>query len=118
MNTTFRHHNAIIGNVRQQVKGGLQAGFKGMQIAVVNTHQGIAQRQRALQLFAVMHFNQHVHAKLFGSGIQLCHLLIAEAGRDQQNAVGTDGAGFHYLIGINDKILADHRQIAGGSGSG
>jgi hypothetical protein len=45
-------------------------------------------------------------------GLQLGHLRVVQAGGDQQDAVGAHGARLVDLVGIDDEVLAQHRQVA------
>ena len=84
-----------------------------MQVTVVDAHQrSIEGLQCALQLVAVMHFDQHVQADAFGHGRQLGHLHVIQCRDNQQHAVGTQGTSFDDLVRVDHEILADHRQLA------
>ncbi|MNM90401.1 hypothetical protein D3C81_1026610 [compost metagenome] len=63
-----------------------------------------------------MHFDQHVEVEVLGHRSQFRHARIFQGGHDQQDAVGTDGARFDHLVGIDHEVLADHRQLAGRAG--
>ena len=58
-----------------------------------------------------MDFDQHVHAKRNRRVLEIAGGGVVECVHDDQDAVGAMGAGFHHLIGIEQKVLAQHRQI-------
>ena len=69
--------------------------------------------QRALELVAVMHLDQHVHAAEMAEPRQLGRELVVEAGHDQQDAVGTERPGLEDLVRIDHEVLAQRRQLGG-----
>ena len=119
MNATFSNHQHAIRYQRQQIQCVIQAYLKGMQIAIIDADHIKTQRQRHIQLGPVMHLYQHIHADITGQPIQGFQLFrfIHKSGNNQQNAIGTDGARLIHLIFINNKILADNRQVTGIAGS-
>src|SRR5215831_20639488 len=60
-----------------------------------------------------MDFDQYAHAKRPGRRFEVEHPGEIERGGDEQYAVGTHGARLVYLIGVDDKILAKHGELAG-----
>ena len=60
-----------------------------------------------------MHFDQYRHAVIHRLSLQCLHLRQIERGGDQQNRIGTHRPGFSHLIGIDQEILAQHRQRTG-----
>src|SRR5437879_3967640 len=54
---------------------------------------------------------QAVHAMRDGGIFQIAGCAVVECGHDDQDAVGTMGAGLDHLIDIEHEILAQHRQI-------
>ena len=58
-----------------------------------------------------MDFDQHVHAKRNRRVLEILGDGVVERGHDDQDAVRAMGAGFHHLIGVEQKILAQHRQV-------
>ena len=105
-------HQFILGNRWQQLQRGLQAHLEGAQVAVVDAHHGVLHPQRALQLLAVVHLDEHVHAQLPGQVVECRELRVVEAGDDEQDAVRLHGPRLVDLVGVDDEILADHRQLA------
>ena len=62
-----------------------------------------------------MHFHQHIQMQLSGQLGQLAQPGILQCGDDQQNGISTDQPRFMDLIGIDDEILAQCGQGAGGA---
>ena len=60
-----------------------------------------------------MDLHQYVEPELSGQSIQLGEAGIVQTSSNQQDAVRTQGAGLVDLIGVDDEVLADHRQGAG-----
>jgi len=60
-----------------------------------------------------VHFHQHGHVQATGNGLQVGHLCIIQAGRNQQDAVRPHRAGLIDLVGVDHEILAQRRQLRG-----
>ena len=101
------------GTSAQQVERGVERDLEGAQVAVVDADQRRLQPQRAVQLGAVVHFDQHRHAERLRRGLEVGQLRVVEDRRDQQDAVGADRARLVDLVGVDDEVLAQHRQLAG-----
>ena len=72
-------------------------------------------RKRAVELGAVVHFHQHVHAQLGRERGQLARLAVVERRHDQQDAIGAQRPALDHLVGVEDEVLAQYRQLAGGA---
>ena len=96
----------------------VQVGLQRLEIAVVDADQlGSAGRARARSSRRVMHLDQHVHVERAGErspARRAC--CVGQGGHDQQDAVGAHRAAFVDLPGVEDEVLAQHRQIDGGAG--
>ena len=104
--------------MRGQIAGGVQRQLKGLQVAVVDPHQRGFQHQRPVEFFAVMHFDQRIHAVMRGGILQLGGERVIDRGHDDQDAIGPPGAGLGHLIGVIEEILAQSGQGAGRAGGG
>jgi len=62
-----------------------------------------------------VHLDQHRHAELPRGILQRFHLRRRQAGGNQEDAVGAHRASLEHLVRIEDEILAQHRQRAGGA---
>jgi hypothetical protein len=71
---------------------------------------GVCSCSARIEFVAVVHFDQHRHAEACGDGLELAHRRQIERGGDQQDGVGAHGARFEDLIGVDQKVLAQHRQ--------
>ena len=90
---------------------------KVVQIAVVDSDETRLERERALQLLLVVHFDQHVHAQIMRGGVERLCGVVVNGGHDDEDAVGAEGARLVDLIGVVEKILAQGgkmRRLAGG----
>src|SRR5690606_9146307 len=99
----------------QQVEGVVQGGLETAQIAIVDAQQRGLKFQRDFQLGAVVDFHQHVHAQFDGQGFELLQLRRAQRSGDEQDAIGAQGSGGNNLVGVDNEVLAQHRQRAGGT---
>ena len=113
MDAGFGDHAHALRHVGQQVQRRLKRRLEGAQVTVVDADQFDAQRQCTLELFAVMHLDQHIHAQLTRLTIQSAQARIVQRRNDQQDAVGADGTRFQHLIRMDDEVLANHRNRDG-----
>jgi len=60
-----------------------------------------------------MHLYQHIHAQLLCQFIQQLQLRVFQACNDEQDTICAHHPGLIHLVGIYNKILANHRQPAG-----
>ena len=58
----------------------------------------------------LMNFGEDVHAPVMGHGFQFAGETVVDHRHDEEDAVGTPGAGFGDLIGIEHEILAQYGQ--------
>ena len=110
------NHQAIGRYPLEQAEGGVERDLETAQVAVVDADQAIVQGQRPVQFGAIVDFDQDVHAERRRLLAQAAHLPVVQAGGDQQDTVGTQRPGLDHLVGIDEEILADHRQAARGPG--
>src|SRR3569832_62534 len=94
---------------------GLQRRLEGAEIAVVHADERCRERQGALELIGIVHLHQYCHAALGGELRELVHARVVERRDDEQDAVRADCARLVHLIGIDNEILAQRRQLAGGA---
>ena len=116
MNRAFGDHNTVIRNGFQHTQRCLQADFKSTQVAIVDTQQRQVERQCPRQLIRIVYLYQHIHTQRCRYCRKFVQLCIIQCCNNQQNAIGSDSACFIHLIRINNKILANDRQCAGGAG--
>ncbi len=62
-----------------------------------------------------MHLDQDIHAKAVCCVFKLGGLSVFEGCHDQKDAIGTQRPGFGHLIGVKHEILAQDRQVNGGT---
>ena len=59
-----------------------------------------------------MDFDQHVQARLLGERRQVRQCRRCQGGDDEQHAVRAEGPRLEHLVGVDDEVLAQHRQAA------
>ena len=111
----FGHQQPVGRHLVEQTQRGVQRHRKAAQVAVVDAQQRRLQLQRAVQLGAVMHLDQHAHAVRERHRLQIGHLRVVQAGGDQQDAVRAHRARLKDLVLVDHEVLAQHRQRAGGT---
>ncbi len=106
------HHDTVGRDAIEQRVGGVQRDLEAVQVAVVDPDQPPGYRERHLELGGVVHLDQHVQAELGRQRRQVRHVRgrVGKGRGDQQDAVGTQRARLHDLVGIDGEILAQHRQ--------
>ena len=97
----FADHQAIVRDQRRQRFAGRKRGLEGAQIAVVDADHRRTKFQRAVELGALMDFDQDVHAVRERRVLDVPGRGIVERRHDDQDAVGAVGAGFDHLIGVD-----------------
>ena len=107
----FGHHDG------EPLAGG-QADLEGAQVAVVDAKQPGPQRQGPFHLGLVMHLDEGVHAEFEGRLLQRPGLVVGQRRHDDQDGIGTPGAGFVDLVGFEHEILAQRRQPRRRAGAG
>ena len=95
----------------------LKIDIQSLEISVIDPKQRRFQQQRPIAFGGVMDFDQHIEVVRHGDRFELGGLGIRQCRHDQQHGIGTDGAGLDDLPGVDDEILADDRQCAGGARS-
>lgn len=103
------------GHLAHQRQRDIQRDLKSVQVAVVNADQRRFELQGARQFRLVMHLDQHRHIQRHRQRLESLHLRVIQAGGNQQNTVSAHDAGFIDLVGVDDEILAQHRQAARGA---
>ena len=81
-----------------------------MQIAIVDADQRGLEGQCPLQLGSVVDLHKDIQPQGQGQVVERYESGLIEGRDDQQNAVRTDGPGLIDLIGVDSKILAQHRE--------
>ncbi len=89
---------------------------EGAQVAAVDADEVEAQGDGTLQLLAVVRLAEDVEAQGECLVAEIVKLVVGVGGDDQQNGVGSGGAGFEDLEGIEDEVLAEAGNLddAGG----
>src|SRR5262249_49917813 len=115
-NPAFRDAENMVGNERAQFQDRIKIHLKGAQVAAVDADDVAAAFQSALQFLLVVDFAEHVQVHGPGAFQQAAKCLVVEGRENQQDRVGVVGPCFQHLEVVNDKVLAQARQL-GGRGS-
>ena len=87
-----------------------------VEVAVVDPdHLGVG-LQRPLQLALVVDLDQAVEVERARLVVERAQVLVVEGADDQQHRVGAVHRRLVELVGVDDEVLADDRQAAGGAG--
>ena len=65
-----------------------------------------------------MHLDEHVHAERVRCRDEGARLVVGDARHDDEDAVGAPQARLEDLVGLEQEILAQHRQAGGLAGGG
>src|SRR5262245_24510346 len=103
------YHNPVRGNFRRQLFADCKRRAERPQIAIVDADQPRFQLERSLQFNFIMNFNQDIHTVGEGRLLDVARSTVINSGHDDQNAIGTQRAGFHHLIRLVDEILSQDR---------
>ena len=109
------HHQALRRNPRQQAQRGIERHLESAQVTVVDAQQRGLQLERRSQFLVVVHLDQHVHAEVKRASFQFRHQAVVQCRHDQQDRIRAHRARLVHLVMVDDEILADHRQRAGGA---
>ena len=71
--------------------------------------------ERPVDLLLVVHLDERGEPDGDGPVEQRLELVLVERGDDQQRQVGAGGAGLPQLVGGDDEVLAQHRDVDGGA---
>ena len=86
--------------------------MEGGQVAVVDPDQLDAiEGQNPLQFRRIVHLNQDRQPEALGHLEQIGHVLIAQDRRNQQGRIGPGRPRLIELIGRQDEVLAQQRQV-------
>jgi hypothetical protein len=115
-NAALRYFDCILRYGGGELEEDVGAYGEGAQIAAVDADEIEAERDGAIQLFAVMGLAEHIeaHGTSFFAEIDEC--CVGMGGDDEQDCVGAIGAGFEDLEGIEDEVFAEAGDVddAGG----
>ena len=107
----FADRDAVVWNAADQFEGCFDADGEGFEVTVVYTDDAGAGGERAVEFFGGVHLDERLHAQLAAQGDEVAKQRIFKYGDDQEKAIPVVGAGFPDLPGIEDKILAKHREL-------
>jgi hypothetical protein len=99
--------------MRLSLLADLQGNPKGAKIAVVDADELRFERKGALELRAIVHLDEHVHAERMGGVDESRRFPVRDARHDDEDAIRTPGPRLEHLIGIEEEVLAQGRQAGG-----
>ena len=90
---------------------GFKVNIKSVKISVVYAKHIRLKTKRLFILFLVVHLYKTFKPKLVCNVRIFFHLTLAEYCRDKQHCISTYGSCLVELIFVDDKILAEYRQL-------
>ena len=107
---------ALAGQQVASSKSEFGADREGAQIAAVDADEVEAEVDGASNLLAVVGLAEDVEAD--GSGLRrgVAEGVVGVGGDDEQDGVGSGGAGFEDLKGVEDEVLAEAGNVDSGGG--
>src|SRR6266851_8874035 len=103
------------GIIVQQFLGHRDIGPERMKVAVVDPDEFRAASLRERELCRIMHLDQRRHTKLMRKRGERAQISLGGHGGDQQNTVGAGRARLVYLVRVEDKVLAQQRDVDRGT---
>ncbi len=114
--TGFADGDAVVGNAADQFERSIYINGQRLQIAIVYTQDARPGGEGAIEFFAGVNFDERLHSNLAAKYDEVAKKRIFESGYDEEKTVGVVGASFPNLPGIEDKILAQNRELDGLAG--
>ena len=112
-------HDAV-GNARREIELNLRIDGKGVQVAAVDAdhldRDVAVEVEGAIELFGAVDLAEDVELEVGGGLAEGQELLVGEGGDDEQDGVGSGGAGFEHLEGIDHEVLAQAGNLDRGRG--
>src|SRR6266851_7605692 len=109
----LRDDECATGIIAQQFLGYRDIGLERMKVAVVDPDEFRAASLRERELCRIMHLDQRRHTKLMRKRGERTQISLGDHRGDQQNAVGAGRARLVYLVRVEDKVLAQQRDVDG-----
>ena len=91
-------------------------GFEAVEVAVVDADRCRAQCAGACGILRVKNFGQDIQAERSGERVKGVQGVVVQNPDDQQDGVRVQGSALVNLIGVDDEVLAQHRQRRGVAG--
>ena len=107
----FADGNAVIRNSADQFERCFDAHGERSEVAVVYADDAGAGGESAVELIGSVNLDERLHANLTAQGDEVAQQRIFKYRDDEEKAVCVVGAGFPDLPGIEDKILAQNREL-------
>src|SRR5256885_2084935 len=107
----FADGDAIVGDPADQFEGCFDADGERFEVAVVYADDAGAASESAVELIGRVNLDERLHANLAAQGDEVAKQRIFKYGDDEAKAIRVVGASFPDLPGIEDKILAQNREL-------
>src|SRR6266849_3339266 len=111
----LRDDECATGIIAQQFLGYRDIGLERMKVAVVDPDEFRATSLRERELCRIMHLDERRHTKLMRKRCERAQISLGGHGGDQQNTVGAGRARLVYLVRVEDKVLAQQRDVDRGT---
>ena len=99
-NAAFSHHKNACGHAEGQLFEEFDADSEASQIAAVDADQRKAEVNGAPHLPTVVSLAENVQSERMSFVAEIAEGRVGVSGDDEQDRVGSEGAGFEYLKGV------------------
>ena len=109
--------DAVGRHQRREALGDGERRLEGAEVAVVDADQPARRGASARSSSASSWTSTSTSMPRSSGGVlERARLVVVDAGHDDQDAVGAQRPGLVDLIGLEEEVLAEHRQRDGGAG--
>ena len=109
----LRDDNFAFWDVLCEARCAAQIDGEVVEVAVVDADDVDAERDRAVDLLLRDGFRKYIEAELVSERLELRVGLVIHDGHHEQDGVRAKVAGRVDLDGVDDEVLAQHRQVRG-----
>ncbi len=109
--STLAHHDGAGRDHRKQREGCFNPGLEGSEVSVIDPDHRNSERQRAIELLALMDLHQRSQADPLGRVEEIAESGWLQSGHDEKHRVGPSGPRFPELVLIEDEIFSQEREI-------
>lgn len=112
----FTHQHAWVLDEVGHPKRMVDVCLHRAKVAIVDAKQRISRMGKpnmvddAVEIVGIVNFEQSRHAQLDAENLKVDNLTLAQTLGDEQERIGASGSSLPDLIGVDNEILAKHRQ--------
>ena len=111
--TPTRSRSSSCSRIGEQLVGPLDVDREVGEVAVVDAEDVGVDVERALELVLVVDLDEDVEIQPARLSVQLVELVVVEHGDDQEDRVRAGRRRLVELVGLEDEVLTQHRQLRG-----